>query len=84
MHDSSKTNSAKPDPLKTMFTESIHAMCLLHLELKNANCRNFLKSQLSDWKDHLIEKVLLLSILTGTITIVMWDTVGLLRVTISI
>jgi len=29
----------------------------------------FLKSQLSDWKDHLIEKVLLLSI-TGTITIV--------------
>ena len=70
MHESSRTNSAKPNPPKTMLTESNNAMCFLHFELKNANCKNFLKSQLSDWKDHLIEKVLLLSILTGTITIV--------------
>jgi len=70
VHDSSKTNSAKRNPPKTLFTESINAMCLLHFELKNANCRNFLKSHLSDWKDHLTEKVLSLSIVTGTITIV--------------
>jgi hypothetical protein len=52
-----------------MFTESINTMLLLHFELKNAESRNFLKSQLLDWKD-LTEEVLLLFILTGTFTIV--------------
>ena len=41
MHDSSKTTSSKRNHPKTMFTESINIVCLLHFELKNANCRNF-------------------------------------------